>query len=351
MATNNLRKHVSFQKKFCKLKTTDELALLLETEKHKLTMFAQAPPYSTYEIPKPKGGTRLIEDPHEPLKEILGRLNYYLQCVYYFFKPACSYGFIINHRKEADKRNIITNAERHLGNTYMLNADMKDFFHLATYDKIYNVYKEAPFRFQDEVAHLLACLTTYNGRLPMGSPASPALSNFAAYAMDLEIQQFALRNGLTFTRFVDDMTFSTNIEQVSETQFVELNSIILSHRFVLNPAKTKWFGPADEKLITGLCLKNNRAEIPSAFFDQLQKDLTRLKSLYEVYYGIEKAGGNRMVDAFTENVEGRINFVQYVYGKKSGEYRKLEKQFAESTQPADEAEVMQWLDIPYDFIT
>jgi len=226
---------------------------------------------------------------------------------------------------------------------------MQDFFHYTSTQKLTQIFQLKPFLFPAELSYLLADLTTFGSRLPMGSPTSPVLSNFSAFGLDLELTDFARREQITYTRFVDDMSFSKNSPAINELQLSEINEIIISHHFVVNPSKVKWFGPDDEKMITGLTLKNNRAEIPQKFFDQLEKDLLRLKSIYEVYYGIEKHGGGDWVDTFTKSVAGRINFVQYIHGKQSSEYKKLQKQFNANTEPADQFEVMQWLDMPYGF--
>jgi len=123
MANNSVRRHAGLAKRFCNMQSPEDLSYLLETDLHKIVLLAHTTPYRTFEIPKANGGKRLIEDPDDNLKTLLKTLNEYLQCVYYFYKPACAYGFIINHKKDVHPRNIITNAEAHIGCKHLLNPE------------------------------------------------------------------------------------------------------------------------------------------------------------------------------------------------------------------------------------
>ena len=107
-------------------------------------------------------------------------LNDYLQAVYWLQKTSSAYGFVIRPTDARDEpRNIVTNAEQHLRKAWLLNADLEDFFHYVTADEVLRVFTEKPFEFPTDLANLLTRLTTLNGRLPMGAPTSPVLSNLA----------------------------------------------------------------------------------------------------------------------------------------------------------------------------
>ena len=165
------------------------------------------PRYSVYEIPKRRGGVRLIEDPDEVLKTVLQHLNQTLQAVYHGLRPACVHGFCISTTHEED-RNIVSNASRHLGIPYMLNIDLKDFFHTISFDTVQGIWSRYFPHLDSECIEILTRLCCFRGRLPMGSPTSPALSNFACLDLDAELMTYCKTTGITYTRFADDLTFS-----------------------------------------------------------------------------------------------------------------------------------------------
>ena len=178
------QRHLQNKKKFCNLRSVSELCLLLKTDKRKLELLANQPPYKTFTVPKKDGGERLIEAPGGPLKKVQGVLNRYLQSAYYLEKSAAAHGFVVGVRNDDDRRNVLTNAQKHLGKTYLLNIDLRDFFHSVTRDQVLDILLKPPFKFKRQLPDLLADLLAYNGRLPMGAPTSPVLSNFACRELD-----------------------------------------------------------------------------------------------------------------------------------------------------------------------
>jgi len=68
---------------------------------------------------------------------------------------------------------------------------LKDAFHAILADRVAWVFLNKPFSFDSELASLLMRLTSYQGRLPMGAPSSPTLSNFAARLLDTDLELLA----------------------------------------------------------------------------------------------------------------------------------------------------------------
>lgn len=335
-------------RKLCKCKNIGDIAALLDVPLHQLQIAHLHPPYSVFNIPKNNGGFRTIEAPAEPYMGILKQLGDFLQVAYYFVKTQAAYGYIVNLENEPAPRHIVSNAEKHQNAKFLLNIDLKDFFHQISYADIFRILMRHPFRFNEELAHQLACLTTFNGRLPMGSPTSPVLSNFGAQNLDEDLMQFATQNRLTFTRYVDDMSFSSLNEPISTNHFGTITSIIHSHKFELNSNKIKWFGPEDVKMVTGLMLGANIA-IPDDFFEMLDNDLIRLKSVMEVQLITGYKENPKWVEKFVESVEGKIQFIHFVYGNKSPISIKYTKQLSVAMFPPDDLIKMNWLDFPYGF--
>jgi len=351
MSPNKLSNWAKQAATFCKVKDNVELAKLLNISQPALLLLSHSPEYNIFEIPKPNGKLRLIEEPDEQLKEVLKQLNYFLQLVYYFNKPTAAYGFILSHKTDLEPRNILTNAEKHIGAQYLLNIDMQDFFHFVSWQKVYELLMIKPFHFAHDIAVLMANLCCYNGRLPMGSPTSPVLSNFAAYKLDAEMMAFCSKHSFIYSRFVDDMSFSSKLQAILPEQFTVMENVIATNGFAINPNKIKWFGASDTKEITGLQLTSTGVIIPSNFFEQLGVDLLRLQHICEVMYGLEGEVNITWLNTFKQSVEGRIAFVEFVYGQRNKKYLSLKRQYNKSMQAAHKEEVMHWLDLPYGFFT
>ena len=185
------------------------LAVLVKTPAYQLQLIAVKPAYHCFGVQKKDGSMRLIEDPEPALKKIQRRLNHLLQCVYFFYRSDAAYGFLMNQGNDPEPRNILTNAERHLGCQWLFNADIEDFFHQVEQEQILQLFLAPPFELPMTIADILTKLTTFKGRLPMGAPTSPILSNFGSLEMDTDLSDMAKWEGWTYTRYADDMSFSS----------------------------------------------------------------------------------------------------------------------------------------------
>jgi RNA-directed DNA polymerase len=219
-------------------RTIKQVAVLLNTSQREITLQSFEPSYYHFKIPKKrKGEFRHIEAPSQELKHLQRKLNFYLQSVYYLNQSKASYGYIIKAIGQKNNKNIYTNALQHLGNNYMLNVDFKDFFHQISLLNVTKIFKSSLFNFDNNTAYTLAKICTYNARLPMGAPTSPALSNLYAIALDHELNKWATINNITFTRFVDDLSFSAKNKPITTTHFEQINKIALKYHLNFNTKK------------------------------------------------------------------------------------------------------------------
>lgn len=327
--------------------TLSALALLLEENPFQLVYMSRNPAYQVFTLPKPGGGSRLIETPAAPLKKCLQNLNEYLQALYYIHKTEAAYGFVAQPDKDPDARNIVTNAQRHLGNPWLVNVDLKDFFHQVHHHRMMRIFSQHPFRCKPETAQLLAALVTFNGRLPMGAPTSPVCSNFAAREFDGELLAYAKANRLTFTRFADDLSFSSP-KPPPKNMLTDIKAILKAHQFMVNPKKIKEFGPKEVKMVTGLEVAET-IQITQAFMDELLKDIDRFKHIWQVQTATSQYKETEWVEQFKRAVEGKINFVGMVYGYRSERYQYAAGLFEQCFDTDEFIESRSWLDIPYQF--
>lgn len=149
--------------------------------------------YTSFEIPKSTGGTRLIHAPIPPLKNLQRRLLSYLEALYHPF-PA-SQGFIKG-------RGIVGNAQRHIRRRHVLNLDLKSFFPSITFPRVYGMFLNRPYSFPRPVAAVLAQLCCRNGELAQGAPTSPMISNMICARLDGGPAEFERRNAPKGTKIL-----------------------------------------------------------------------------------------------------------------------------------------------------
>ncbi len=334
-----------WRRDFCRLRTPADLALLLGIAPQRLAALALYPAYRHFTIPKKGGGTRHIEEPAPPLKEVQEVLNTYLQAVYFFCRSDAAYGFLIRVRDEAEPRHIMTNARRHLGCRWLLNADVQDCFHQVTAARVQALFEGRPFRFGEELARLLAALCTHQGRLPMGAPTSPILSNFAMRALDKSMETLAKNRGWTYTRYADDLSFSSK-DPITPEDVRVVSNLAANHGFPFNPRKVKLMGPDDVKVVTGLVVDTEGIRLPPGYVEEFYEHTRTLAGIMgvEMYFHLESTIWARR---FEQKLRGMLEFAGTVLGTDHPEYRKMLQAFRRACDPPDADELFSWLDFPY----
>jgi RNA-directed DNA polymerase len=297
-----------------KIKTTRELAFFLGFSLKKLKQLDPEQSFASFYIKKP--GTdemRLIEYPKGDLQRVLDRLCDGLQWLYLDHITPAAYGFIRKIKPCKDPRDIYTNAKRHIGKKYLLNIDLDDFFHQIDTKKVMEIFADYRyFSCNCETEDLLTKLVTYKERLPMGSPTSPPLSNFATIDLDNDLLTWARRHHFVYTRFVDDLSFSSNMK-ITDTHFNQIAEILQSRHFVYDKKKTKFFGPEDIKEVTGLVV-GKTISIPDNFTDEFRNDIYRFKEMYHTVLMFPDGKVFDWLDKFKQVLNGRLAFMKMIYG-------------------------------------
>ncbi|HRO04093.1 MAG TPA: reverse transcriptase domain-containing protein, partial [Terricaulis sp.] len=144
---------------------------------------------------------RQIHAPVGLIRELQEKLAPLLQ-LHYAAHPG-AHGFI-------KERSILTNAAEHVGQRQVLNVDLEDFFPSVNFGRVRGIFMAPPFKLGPAAAALFAQLCTHRNGLPQGAPTSPPLSNFAAVQLDRALSRLARENGVRYSRYADDITFSGN---------------------------------------------------------------------------------------------------------------------------------------------
>ncbi len=313
--------------------TREQLAEVLGVSVTTLTYFAygSGKKYTSFDIPKKSGGTRTISAPVEGLVEIQRKLASHFVKLY----PNLAYvhGFVSG-------RSILTNATPHLNKRQVLNIDLQDFFPTITTNRIIGLLRARPFNFNNKVASTIAGLTCYEGSLPQGAPTSPILSNMICLRMDKALRALCRRERITYSRYADDITFSTrktfsaSIATVSDTDGsitlgTELTKIITDNYFEINPKKTRINLHNQAKYVTGVKV-NLSPNLPRKYVRQIRSMLHAWKK-----YGLGAAqeeftnkynGGNK---DFVNVVRGKLAHLKNIKTDSDLAYGRLYNKFAE----------------------
>lgn len=336
--------------KLAHMQTANDLASVLDTIKHDEFVYVRygisekmlkhfssdsiAPKrLRTFHIRKKRGGLREIKAPCNQLYVILKCVNILLKSIYEPSDSAMGY---------TSGKSVLDNAQGHVGHNYVFNIDLKDFFPSIPQARVWKRLQLPPFNFTKDIASILAGLccsydeTERMNVLPQGSPASPLLTNAICDKLDRRMRGVAKRFGLHYSRYADDMTFSSmhNVYHERGEFRTEIQRIITEQGFRMNKSKTRLQKRGTRQEVTGLTV-NSVANVSRQYISDLRwilsvwekegyaKAYARFYPKYKHEKGYIKKG-----EPVMENViGGKLNYLRMVRGANNPAYRKLVERF------------------------
>ena len=177
-------------------------------------------------------------------------------------------------------RSVRTALEPHAGSAVVLKMDLEAFFAGVAAARVHGLLL-GPAGLPEPVAHALTGLVTtvvpagvwrrvpvpagiearerhrrLGARLavphlPQGAPTSPALANLVCSRLDRRLSGLAAACGATYTRYVDDLTFSGD-RRIAADRFAQLvTAVVTDEGFAVNPAKTSVTSAARRQAVLG----------------------------------------------------------------------------------------------------
>ena len=295
--------------------------------------FCEYDRYYIFKIKKKSGGERTIMAPYDTFGELLRYFNVVLQTL--FTPHTNAMGFVPG-------KSIATGARMHTNKNYVYNIDLKDFFHSFERKRVKWMFTQAPFNLSEPLAFLLASLCTHpieiEGQtriiLPQGAPTSPTLTNILCYALDKKLSGLAKRFGATYSRYADDITFSSNKSIFKKEAFLsELQHIITSQGLTINEKKTRLQEKGYHQEVTGLIV-NEKVNTYRRYVKQLRMWLHYIET-----YGYKKAetlfkkdyvkdkGHIKEASSMKLVLEGKLLYLKMVKGEQDSTYLKLQDRF------------------------
>jgi RNA-directed DNA polymerase len=325
--------------KFAALASRNDVADMLEIQRAQLAYHLFRVPakrkYIEFTLTKRSGGTRRILAPASGLKFIQGRLAFVLNLVYPA-KPPVN-GFVVG-------RSIRTNAEKHLKRRFVFDLDLQDFFPAINFGRVLGMFKALPYKVEANAAATLAQICCFDNQIPQGAPTSPIISNMVCARLDSQLQALAREHHCVYTRYADDITFSTSAKQFprmiahavvtatgEEFQVgLRLQKLISANGFSVNLGKVRMRTAAQSQEVTGLIV-NRVVNVKRTYIREIRAMLHAWKK-----YGLEaaeKAHNDRKQrlpgstqPSYDRIVAGKLSFLSSIRGKDDPTYLRLLRQ-------------------------
>lgn len=323
--------------------------------------------YRQFKIKKKSGGFRQITSPRKQnYMMLLQSVNEILKAMY--IPSDYAMGFIEN-------RSVVTNATVHKGQNYVFNIDLKDFFPSVEQGRMMKRLTLAPFNFSPQIALLISGICSMRVKreqpietkkhdldkrfmyvLPQGAPTSPIITNMICDTLDRRLAGLAKRFGLHYTRYADDITFSSMHYVYSENgEFrKELVRIIKSQNFTINETKTRLQKHGSRQEVTGIIVSDKLnvtrkyvREIRSLLYIWEKYGYTAALSRFYPKYKAEKGHIKKGNPDLTNVLEGKLLYLKMVKSDADSVYSKLYTKFQELVARDSESERTNSLGITY----
>jgi RNA-directed DNA polymerase len=294
-----------------------------------------AQPYRSFPMRKRRGGFRLICIPRNDLHQVqrwiaLNILNK--------ASPPGSFGAF------APGCSPVEVAKRHCSCRWLIKLDVQQFFESISERQVYKVFRQIGYeplisfemtrictrvhsgpqnqryllpRWQDTFDRSILEYRAPNqrvGHLLQGAPSSPMLSNLVMATADARMNEMALRYGLVYSRYADDIVFSTSDPAFSRTAALVVlrraNRILVLTGFRPRTDKVIIAPPGARKVVLGMVVDDVQPRLSKHFKKALESDV----------YGIEKFGlvahaesrGWSSAGALRDHIEGKLAFAETV---------------------------------------
>lgn len=247
--------------------------------------------YKRYTIPKRNGGVRQIAHPAKEVKKVQRWIVKNVLSDFQVHECATAY---------SKGNSIAKNAEVHSLNSYLVKMDLRNFFPSIRPDDFEQFLANvAPNKYSQVDIELLTHALFWKPKrkqefeLAIGAPSSPLLSNILMYNFDACMKLWCDTFNVCYTRYADDLTFSTNRRGISSEiiEFVRrITREMRSPSLSVNEEKTVVASKACSRRVTGITITND-GEIS---IGRPRKRALRAKAKHYSKYGLSNEEQKRL---------------------------------------------------------
>lgn len=285
--------------------------------------------YTVAQIPKRRGGERVLLIPERRLKYLQRKALGLLEKIY--SERVTVHGFIKG-------RGVISNADQHQTRPHLLNLDLKNYFGVISRRRVFGMLEALGL--DEEVARAICAICVTRDQLPQGAPTSPILSNLVSYSLDRDLMSFAKAHRLRYTRYADDISLSSYVQPTAlfeagtplpgrvpvEQLSASLRLAIHSNGFEINPEKVWFSGPKARKEVTGLIV-NEFVNVRRSFVRNLRAALYKVEKIGIVAAEKDYQARYKTKARLEQVLRGRLEWIAQVRGRSFSAYRTLARRF------------------------
>lgn len=270
--------------------------------------------YKVYKIPKRTFGFRVIAQPTPKVKDIQRELVDILSEHVSIHPSAMAY---------IKGKSIKSNAMMHRKSSFLLKIDLENFFNSITPDMLFTSLVNQGVKTSKSDNNILTQFLFWNRSkadnekliLSVGAPSSPFISNLIMHSFDNKLSTLCIQKGIIYTRYADDMTFSTNKKDILFVFLKDLRRLLcgeFNSKFSLNESKTVFSSKAHNRHVTGITITNDN-----------KLSIGRERKRY-ISALIHKFKNNRLSRDDTLELKGLLSFASHIeenfIGRMSAKY-------------------------------
>ena len=167
------------------------------------------------------------------------------------------------------------------------------------------------------------------GHLPQGAATSPKIANLVMQSLDEKLYDFASRNGLVYTRYADDLIFSSKQpfdRALASSHIHDVNQVLREEGYWLNRAKTKVVTPGTRKVVLGLLVDGPVPRLTKAYKKYVSDHIYYLSHPEISAESHASVKGFKSLQGLINHVSGKIAYgisIEPLWGAEQG--RKLKQ--------------------------
>jgi len=270
----------------------------------------ESPFYTHTFVEFPNKKRRLISSPNYPLKQL--QLKILRDILDKIEIPDYCYGFVPG-------KSTVDNARVHLKANTLIKIDLLNFFPSLKFWHVLHVFRGIGY--SRPVSGVLACICTdwYRSKrfIPQGAPTSPMIGNLYASRLDVRLNGLSKKYGLKYSRYADDLTFSSINEKIHVRKFIaSVYHIIRDEILYPNFSKTKVFRKGNRKAVTGIIV-NEQLNVKRKWLNSLRGELYRYHK-----FGLPQGEEG---DAIYNQLQGKIAYLHMVNPQKAEKFYQIFK--------------------------